>query len=196
MGVKRPLLVVCLLSMTVILPACIRGNGVEAGTKDGSLAVSQSEQDFMKKAAQSNLAEVYAARIALQKTGNDDLRDYANMINSDHMNAFVDLSELMKDQNVPQPKSIAPVTQQDINRMSNLTGGEFDREFINMMVSDHQNTIEMFRDQQISAQNPGVKKYLEETLPRLEMHLEKAQRLQTRIFSLPNTQQNQPLAVR
>src|SRR5262245_59333851 len=92
----------------------------------------------------------------------------------------------MKDGNLPQPKSIPVELQQDISRMRTLTGGEFDREFVNMIVSEHQTAVEMFRDQQSTAQNEDVKKYVEDTLPILEMHLEKAQRLQTKLFSMPN----------
>jgi putative membrane protein len=87
---------------------------------------------------------------------------------------------------VTQPKAIAPDTQEDIHRMNNLTGGEFDREFVNMMVADHQKAIELFRDQQSSVQNPDVEKYVNNTLATLETHLDKAQRLQTKLFNAPS----------
>jgi len=186
MRVKGQLLVMCLpLMLAAGVTACNRG-GVVAGREDRPAAVSQSEQNFMMKAAQANLAEIDAARIALEKSDNNDVKDYANMIKNDHTNALEDLADLMKDKNVQQPKTIASDTQQDINRMSNLSGGEFDREFVNMMVSDHQKTIELFRDQQSSAQNRDVRKYVEDMLPKLELHLDKAQRLQTKLFSAPN----------
>jgi predicted outer membrane protein len=52
-----------------------------------------------------------------------------------------------------------------------------------MMVADHQRAIEMFRDQLEIAQNPDLKKFLESSLPVLELHLEKALRLQSKLFS-------------
>jgi hypothetical protein len=51
----------------------------------------------------------------------------------------------------------------------------------------------MFRDQQSTAQCPDVKKYVEDTLPRLEMHLDKAQRLQTKLFSTPDRRTRWPV---
>jgi putative membrane protein len=187
MRMKGQLLVVCLvLTLAAGLTACNRERGVEAAREDRPAAVSQSEQDFMTKAVQANMAEIEAARMALQKSGNSDVKDYANMIKRDHTNALEDLTDLMKDKNVQQPKTIAADTEQDISRMNTLSGGEFDREFVNMMVSDHQKAIELFRDQQSSAQNRDVKKYVDDVLPKLEMHLEKAQRLQTKLFSAPN----------
>jgi putative membrane protein len=185
MRLKAQWLVITVCALTLCgLPACNRDRDVHAAGEtqpDGTPA----EQDFMMKASQANLAEIDMARIALEKTDNSDVRDYANMIQSDHTSALKDLADLMKDKNVSQPRTLAPETQQDISRMSNLTGPEFDREFMNMMVSDHQKAVEMFRDQQTIAQNADVKDYVEDLLPKLEMHLDKAQRLQSKLFSSP-----------
>jgi len=196
MRVKRQLLVVCLLLLATSLTACNRGRGVQAARDDRAATVSESEQNFMMKAAQANLVEIKAARIALEKSDNSDVKDYANMIKNDHTSALEDLADVMKDQNVQQSKTIDSDTQQDIDRMSNLSGGEFDREFVNMMVSDHEKAIELFRDQQSSAQNRDVKNYVDQALPKLEMHLDKALRLQTKLFSAPNKPVSQPPTAR
>src|SRR5262245_28647441 len=188
--------VVCLILMFVVvfgLTACNRENGVEAAREDQTASLSQSEQDFMMEAARADLAEIDMAKMALQNSSTGDVKDFANMIVRDHTSALEDLTELMNDTNVPQPKSISVELQQDISRMRSLTGDEFDREFVNMIVSEHQKVIEMFRDQQSTAQNEDVKKYVEDTLPRLEMHLEKAQRLQTKVFSTPNRRSRWPV---
>jgi putative membrane protein len=193
---KSPPSVVCLILLFVAafgLTACNRENGVEAAPEDRTTSLSQSERDFMMEAAQADLAEIDMAQVALQNSGTGDVKDFANMIKIDHTSALEDLTELMKDTNVPQPKSIPVELQQDISRMRGLTGGEFDREFVNMIVSEHQKAIEMFRDQQSTAQNQDVKKYVEDTLPRLEMHLEKAQRLQTKVFSTPDRRSRWPV---
>ena len=173
------------LTLTAGLTSCERGRGVEAAREDRPAAVTQSEEEFMAKAAQANMTEIEVARIALQKSANDEVKEYANVIKSDHTSALEDLAELMEEKNVAQPRAIDARTQQDIDRMNNLTGGEFDREFINMMVTDHRKAIELFRDQQSSAQNRDVKKYVDKVLPNLEVHLDKAQRLQTKLFSAP-----------
>ena len=186
---KGAVSIVCLILTFVAgfgLTACNRQNGVEAAREDRTTSLSQSEQDFMTEAVRADLAEINMAQVALENSGTGEVKDFANMIKSDHTSALEDLSELMKDMNVPPPKSIPVELQQDISRMRSLTGGELDREFVNMIVSQQQKTIEMFRDQQSTAQNEDLKKYVEDTLPRLEMHLEKAQRLQTKVFSTPN----------
>lgn len=134
------------------------------------------------KTAQADLSDIDIARLAIKKSENPDVRDYANMIQKDHTTALEDLSDLMKDKNVPEPKTASADARQDLSRMSALSGAEFDREFSNVMVADHQKAVEMFRDQIRIVQDPDLKKYIEDRLPQLEMHLEKAQRLQSKLF--------------
>jgi putative membrane protein len=137
----------------------------------------------MIKTAQANLAEIASAQIARQKSGNGDVRDFANMIGRDHSQSLDELLDLMSQTNVSRPKGVSSETEKDIQRMNDLSGPELDREFMNMMVADHQRALEMFRDQEEIAQNPDLKKFIENTLPVLEMHLEKALRLQSKLFS-------------
>jgi putative membrane protein len=167
------------------LAGCSRGRSVEAARDNRPPSVSAADQDFMTKAAAGNLSEIDMARVALQKSGNEAVRDFSNMIDKDHTAAFGELSDLMKDKKVPIPQTASPEARQEVNRMSRLKEPEFDREYINMMVADHEKTVDMFRDQIGTAQDPEIKKYDEDLLPKLEMHLEKARSLQSELFRTP-----------
>ncbi|HEY2379538.1 MAG TPA: DUF4142 domain-containing protein [Terriglobia bacterium] len=171
----------CVLAAVFALTGCSHSS-VEAARSNRPPAVSPAGQDFMMKTAQADLCDIAAARLALQKSETSDVRDYANMIQNDHTTALEDLSDLMKDKNVPEPETTSADALKDLNRMSGLSGAEFDREFINMMVADHQKAAEMFRDQIGIAQDADLKKYAEDRLPKLEMHLDKAQSLQSKLF--------------
>src|SRR2546427_11132253 len=164
------------------LTACNRDRGVQAAPEDRQPTGTPAEQDFMMKAAQINMSEIAIARFVLQKSQNSDVKDYANMIQSDHSSALEDLTDLMKDKGVSLPSTLSPETKMDIEKMTALSGADFDREFINLMVADHQKAIEMFRDQVDIAPHPDVVKYAEDLLPTLEMHLEKGQKLQSKLF--------------
>jgi putative membrane protein len=173
-----------LLAAILTLAACNRPPAVQAAREDqrATPSATPAEQDFMIKAAHANLAEIGMARIAMQKSQNSDVMDFANMIQKDHMDALEGLTDLMKDTGVPQPNGLNPEAKADMEKMAALSGAELDREFVNAMVADHQKAIEMFRDRANIVKNPDVKKYAEDQLPKLEMHLEKAQRLQSKLF--------------
>ena len=168
--------------------AC-RGRTVEAAHENQS-AITHADQNFMMKAAQLDSAEIGMARMALEKSANNDVKDYAHMINMDHKTALDDLKDLMIQDNVQLSKGLPSDIQGDIDRMSSLTGSEFDREFINMMVADHQKVLEIFTDEESNTENEDVKKYIQDSQPILEMHLDKARQLQAKLFSKPNRPQN------
>jgi len=175
----------CLVATIAALftTACNRGRGVEAAREDRAPNATPAEQDFMMKAAMANLSEIAMARLALTKSQNEDVKDFANMIERDHQAALEDLTDLMKEKGVSLPRTLSPETKMDIEALTALSGPELDRQFVNNMVADHQKALEMFRDQVNIAQSPEVRKYAEGLLPKLEMHLEKAQRLQSKLFA-------------
>jgi putative membrane protein len=184
MRMCRQFLMLCSIALiaTLGLSACNKGRSVEAAREDRRPDATPAEQDFMIKAALGNVAEIDAARLAMSKSHNDDVTDFANMIVSDHSSALEDLTDLMKAKGVSQPRSLSPEAKMDIEKLTALSGPEFDREFTNMMVADHQKAVEMFSDQLNIIQSPDVRKYIEDVLPKMEMHLEKAERLQSKLF--------------
>jgi len=173
------------LLAAVTMIGCSRDRSVEAARDNRPPIASPAEQDFMMRATEGHLAEIDMANVALQKSGNKDVRDYANMIQSDHKTALDDLTDLMKDKNVSQPSSVPADVKKDIDVMNALSGPEMDREFINQMVAEHEKEIGMYDDRAAIVLDTDVKKYAEDFLPKLEMHLEKAQRLQSKLFSMP-----------
>ena len=182
-----PVVGLVLILLSFGLSSCNRNRSVEAAREDKASA-TPVEMDFMMKASQGNMAEIEMARAAMAKTDNTDVKDFANMIQTDHSRNLKDVVVLMKDSGASQPTSLPAAMRQDIDRMNTLTGPEFDREFVNMMVADHQKAVELFRDQETTVTNTDVKDYVEGTLPELEMHLDKAQQLQSKLFSAPNRQ--------
>jgi putative membrane protein len=67
--------------------------------------------------------------------------------------------------------------------MESLSGPEFDREFINMMVTGHEKTLELFRSVSFTAHDTDVQDYVDAMIPKLDKHLRKAQELQSKLFS-------------
>ena len=176
-------LYVVLLGIAFALNACNRNPTVEAAYDDTQQpAATPAEQDFMIKAAQANLADIDMARLVMQKSQNEDVKDFANMIQKDHTDALEDLTDLMRDKQMSPPNTLSPETRADIEKMTALSGPELNREFANAMVTDHEKALEMFRDRATIAQDPDVRKYAEDLIPKLQMHLEKAQQLQSKLF--------------
>jgi putative membrane protein len=164
------------------LYGCIQRAHIEAAAEsppDGSI----SEKDFMTQAAAAHLAQLDMARVGKMHSKNGAVNSYAGMILKDCQESLQDLTRLMAQKDIAPSKTLDDGTKHDIDRMAALSGSEFDREFINMMVADHKRMLELFRSVSVTAHDTDVQDYVDGMIPKLDKHLRKAQELQSRLFS-------------
>lgn len=140
---------------------------------------ADADKAFMIKAAQSNIAEVDAAKLALQKTTSDSIRSFAQMMIDHHTMAQTQLSALAKEQNVTLPDSTDDEHRMFKQRLMLVTGTSFDSAYIQSQVRDHVKTIAMFQAEVSNGKNAQDKNFASTLLPQLQMHLQHAQSLAT-----------------
>jgi putative membrane protein len=68
--------------------------------------------------------------------------------------------------------------QKAYDKLSQLSGPEFDKAYIDQMVKDHKKAVKLFKRQAKSDENPELKTFATATLPTLERHLDEAERIQ------------------
>jgi putative membrane protein len=162
---------------------------------EGGIGTSGTQADmdpsFAHFAARSNRAEIELGRLGQEKAQSQAVRDYASQIAEDHMKAQ---QELRKMASVPEEPELDAMHRQTYDRLSQLSGEEFDREFMRVMVDGHRRTIERF-EQEAEAPGTGVRgttgqplepgedlsHFAEQTLPTLRSHLERAQQVQEQV---------------
>src|SRR5687768_7659679 len=133
---KRHALIFVMGFLLVGLGACNSSEpAVEAAGDEGDV-LTTADRDFMRKAGKSHLAEVDMARLARQQTANDDVEDFAEMLENDHQNALEDISAMITENNAGDITADAQ-DKEGVESMSKLTGAEFDRAYVNMMVEKH-----------------------------------------------------------
>jgi putative membrane protein len=65
-----------------------------------------------------------------------------------------------------------------MEQLRGATGAGFDRAYMENMVSGHQNALNAVKQLSQSAQQQDVKKYLTDLVPKVQDHLERAQKVQ------------------
>jgi putative membrane protein len=73
---------------------------------------------------------------------------------------------------ISEPKGLSKKDKKEIAKLEGLSGEEFDREYITMMVKDHQQDLKEFKDQAQSAQNPNVKQIAQQGTNIIAQHLQ------------------------
>jgi putative membrane protein len=144
-------------------------------------AAAQPDTEFLRKASSINTLEVDASKIALERSQNNDVRSFAEMLGKDHADAKDRLKDVVDKMKVEFPKDLLPEHKAIEDRLKALKGSAFDQEFVRNMIDGHQQAIDVFRQESSSGQNDQLKAYAQSMIPSLQMHLDRAKDLQKKL---------------
>jgi putative membrane protein len=137
--------------------------------------LSSGDRKFMQKAAEGGTAEVKLGQLATQKAGADQVKQFGQRMVDDHSKANDQLKQLASTKNVTLPTELDKSTQREYDKLSKLSGADFDREYMKHMVSDHKKDISEFKSESNKAKDADLKQFASSTLPTLQEHLTLAQ---------------------
>lgn len=140
--------------------------------------VSEMDKKFMMEAAAGGNTEIGASKIALERSSNDRIKNFANMMIADHTKAGDELKSIASQKNVTLPDSVMPDQHQELEMLRKSTGKSFDRDYVAAMVKDHKATVDKFEMAAQKCDDSNVKAFASKTLPAIKMHLDSAMALQ------------------
>jgi putative membrane protein len=143
----------------------------------GARAQQQNaDHDFILEAAMGGMAEVDLGQLASTKAQSDQVKQFAQRMVTDHGKSNAELKALAQSKNVAVPADSGAQHKAMKDRLTKLSGAEFDRAYMQEMVSDHRKTVDTFRKESQSGKDAEVRAWAAKTLPTLEEHLQMAQR--------------------
>ncbi|MBE9209795.1 DUF4142 domain-containing protein [Nostoc sp. LEGE 06077] len=143
-------------------------------TTPGQNNLSASDRQFINEAAQGGLAEVKLGQLASQRAANNEVKQFGLRMVQDHTQVNTQLKQLAARKGVKLPTALNRENQQLQERLSKLSGANFDREYMTHMVQDHQKDVSAFQTEAQQGQDPDVKAFAAQTLPTLQEHLQQA----------------------
>lgn len=159
------------------------GGSAQSGTTMGagqaaSGSLSRSDRKLVTELAQANLAEIEAGRIAQGKTQNEQVRNFAQQMIDDHTKALQDLQQLAQAKGVTLPAETDSKHKKMAQRLSALSGDEFDRRYIAQSgVGDHKKTHSLLQRIESRAADPDIKALAGKLIPVVDQHLNTVQQL-------------------
>jgi putative membrane protein len=149
-----------------------------AKKKDTKLTEGQTS--FLLKAALGSMMEVEAGNIALQQSKSPFVRQFAQMMVTDHTKASAELEGIAKSKGLGLPKTFPVEQRGHIDGLKSVTGDGFDRDYMKMMVTDHSATLTQFR---LAAKfaDKEIQNFASKSIPMLEAHFKKANEISNRL---------------
>lgn len=127
---------------------------------------------FMNEAAQGGMAEVALGQLAAQKGASDAVRQFGQQMVTDHSKANTELKALAAKKNITLPSDVNSEQKSLMEKLSKLSGAEFDKEYVNAMVDDHEKDVSAFEKQSTGGNDADAKAFAAKTLPTLQHHLQ------------------------
>ena len=147
-------------------------------------AQSPSDPQIVQIVQTANKIDIDQAKLALAKSKNPQVKEFANQMISDHTNLEKSVADLAKKLNVtPEPSATSRQLQQqaadESKNLKSLSGKSFDKEYASHEVAFHQAVIDAVTQTLIpNAQNPELKSALQGAALLLEGHKQHAQQLE------------------
>jgi putative membrane protein len=138
-----------------------------------------TDQQFVDFAAQTDMVEANLGQMAQNVAESQGVKDYGQMLVTDHTKDFSDLHAAAQQASLTVPDAIdAKMNKAMIDPFQKLKGATFDHKYVMDMVAGHTKALAIYKKEAADAQNPSIKSYAENAVPVLEKHLDGARALE------------------
>ena len=156
----------------------------------GAASKQPPDTSFAIKAASVGVAEMQLGRLAQKKGSNDAIRDFGKRVETDQIFADDQLRLTAERNNLALPATPSKNDQLTYDRLSKLSGTDFDLAFVQQIVESHQNEIAAFTNEISSGKNAQIRDFATETLPTLQDQLGQVEAMQEQLASNRVDQKN------
>src|SRR4028118_2289095 len=143
-----------------------------AGGQTSPNSLSSRDRTFVMQAGQLSMMEVELGRLAVQRGSSAGVKQYGQEMVEDHTRANQELMQLAMQKKVELPTEMSTQNTALIDRLSGLSGKSFDTAYKQAMIDSHNHAIALFKAQSQQGQDPQLKAWATQKLPKLQAHLE------------------------
>jgi len=138
----------------------------------GGIAVSSDDAKFATAAANGGLAEVALGKLALTKTTNAAIKDFASMMVMDHGKANAELAAIGKAKNISLPTEPDSAHLKKADELSKLSEADFDKQYVSAMVEGHKKTLDLMNNEAKNGKDSTLKAFAANVAPTVQKHLD------------------------
>jgi putative membrane protein len=161
------------------------GTGTTTSTTTGRDKLSWGDRRFVTKAADGGQSELALAELAAQRATNPEVKSFAQKLVTDHTKVNSELMSLASQKNVKV--DVDDDKDRAYKRMNKKSGSEFDQEFVEHMIDEHEKDVKMFEKAASDAKDAEVRAFATKHVADLREHLQEAQNLRLSVMPTGRT---------
>lgn len=171
------------VSIALAAAGCTKKDDVPQDSPSVAPAQAGASNDhagqFLTTAIAGDDGEITLGQLAAKKASSKDVRALAQTLVQDHGKSKAQAVQLANGMGAVVPSTPRDDANTEFDKLQNLAGADFDKEFVSFMVQDHQQAINSYQAEAGSTDSAQVASFARQTLPTLRKHLEMAQSLET-----------------
>jgi len=107
-------------------------------------ASSDDDKKFLTMAAQSDQNEIALSKLAEQKATNPAVKAFAEKMVTEHTKLSASMKPFADEWGLTPPTGPDEDAQKELDKLNGLSGADFDKEYIDQMVTDHTKALRAF----------------------------------------------------
>lgn len=143
-----------------------------SNTKDSTVMAVNPDTAFANKACIGGMAEVALGKLALTKTSSAKIKDFANMMVTDHSKINDELMAIAKTKGITLPATVDAEHQKKIDDLTKLSGSDFDKAYVTAMLGGHKKVLALLQDEAKNGKDAELKAFAAKTAVVVQMHLD------------------------
>lgn len=176
--------------MAIIAAASLGGVAVAAPatadvtqpqTSSAAAPLDKQDKSFLEEAAQSSLMDVRLGQLGVKQAEHPDVRSFAQEMIDEHTKIKDRLAEIAQAKGVVMPQALDKTNQDKIDKLAQLQGDKFDREFMREAIDAHKSGLKAFEKETTNGKDPELKQVAATTVPILQEHLTRAKEIASRV---------------
>lgn len=133
---------------------------------------------YVMAAGKSDLYEINSSQVALQKSQNPAVKNFANMLIKHHQKTTRDtLAAARRAGLTPQPPMLDPGATASISELQSAAPADFDRIYLAQQVPAHQAALDLHKSYGANGDQAPLRTSAKKAVPIVTQHLKTAERL-------------------
>lgn len=157
-----------------------------AADRGAEKPLAGADRKFVMEAAQGGMMEVELGQLATRLAADEEVKQFGQRMVTDHQKANSELMDLASRRGVAVSKELEGKHKAMMDKLSQLSGAAFDRQYMREMVKDHRDDVAAFEREARQGKDEELRNWSQKTLPTLREHLTMAARVDARLKGVSN----------
>ena len=136
----------------------------------GAAELNKKDSKYMHDTAQGLMSEVKMGDMAQKQAQDERVKQFGKRMVDDHGKELDELKQLASQKNVTLPDAPNKEQSEEADKLSKLSGKDFDKEYVKYEAKDHKQDVKDQGKEMKHAADPDVKKFAAASYKTVSMH--------------------------